>query len=1070
MNNHLSSSYNQVNDYGQLVDIKPSSKELYYIGVLSPNQKNNDGEIYSYNSREIDSLSDKYDEVFRDGYYNRTLYNHRGQLPVGEIYMGCRNDNNDFCTFGRIGGETYAGRKAIIGVVDGSMQGLSAGLSTHTVTDNSSVLPIVEPKSRTFIEGSVTGDPCYDDITYIKYYSDEPGYLLEKIANLVDVDNGDPTRNIQRLPESLQALPEIMREQIRRGKRFVLPQEQRTHASSTFPQGRQKQGGKSAVANMRDFFSLVAQKGRNPDGSVNLDAVDHFFVHDPNIQRGGIVDRAVRTRHNQFGATFIGHPGASGDIETFLDGTENKEVRAMGDAFDHVEALMKSTGASLLAQGLKKQNSQLQQQQQQPTNPVSTNKSKPGQLPPVKRTVFNTVVKDDATTERTVTKGGLANSINTALAQKEQISQEQYDKELGAAQEQFMQALGKFSEENESDTATALDWFKASMQSNEAFEESKKVKGFEELAGVFSTMQSVMKNKPAVSTENVNTTASKGFGKLPIFNSSSQSGGGKSTLPGKSSLPHQAEPQPLKNGVTVPVIAGEESEEEEDNDDSMKTDDNEGQDAADSMASAEEQQPTEKLKKKDDAMDEVEPETEDAENGQKEGENSAKSKNTHQKNPLKKQQQPTTASSKKPKSQVASKSAAKSTTTTTSSTKKTAASAAPKSETAVGSSKKMTKNGVDESEVASFFKELDDPEAFKLYGLGASLVKKYGAKSDKDLVDIVSRQKAMEIENTEMKKQLAEVAKEKQLNQQRAEIKGKNEKTWSKIEGILGDVEDVISNPNGPLSREQLSHLSEMEKAKDTGSRIISVDDLETVMDIHTTASKWKAQAGDQAMQESKLKAKNNMAKKLKKSTQDFDAMVEEGVKERIKSSPFLQDKSSSRQNPPSSSRSPLGNDRAQKPKSTMPQRQSLNEDLHMEKVRPRGNPNSTRRHDSFDDSDRPSEAIFRNSGNEQSNAFKEAAALFGKDPSHFTQSYGSSGQLLTMGDVYTTASKYMPDEDDGTVHWDELLAMAQDPAIGGLSAEELKQSCERMLRVTAHPETYALGGYTTSMKGVEFA
>lgn len=1051
MSDYLSSpfEFSQANDYGQPVDIKSSSKELYYIGVLSPNQKNNDGPIYSYNSREIDSLSDKYDETFRDGYYNRTLYNHRGQLPVGEIYMGCRNDNNDFCTFGRIGGDTYAGRKAIMGVVDGSMQGLSAGLSTQTATDHSSLLPIVEPKARTFIEGSVTGDPCYDDTTYIKYYSDEPGYLLEKIANLVDVDNGDPTRNIQRLPKSLQALPEIMREQIRQGKRFVLPQEQRTHASRTFSQGRQKQGGKSAVAQMRDFFSLVAQKGRNPDGSVNLSAVDHFFVQDSNIQKGGVVDRAVRTRHNKLGAKFVGHPGASGGIETFLDGTED-----MTDTFDHVEALMKSTGANVLSLTVKDQSAK-------PTQSTTKTTASKGGVQPVNKTIFKTLVKDTQNTpEKPAAKGGLSDSVRTALAHKEQISQEQYDETLKAAQGVFMQALGRFSQDNEADTEYSLKWLKDSLQTKEAFEEAKKVKGFEELAGAFSTLKEARDNKPAISSENIGTTATKGIGKLPKFNLLQSSGGGKSTFPSTAPLSPQAEPRPLQNGVTVPVVAGEEPEEGDDYE--MKTD-AEGQEA-DTTEDEANQEPQKNVRfqkvegeeKDADAMDEVEQGDDETGNADEEEETPAR---PHQKTILKKQM--TTASSQKLEKQSPSKAAK-----TAAKKTKTTASAAPKeSKTA------PVPKGIDETKVASFFKEMDDPETAELFGLGAHLAKKMGAKSKKDLIDIISKQKAMEIENEEMKKQLSDVAKEKKMAQQRAETKSKNEEAWSKAEGLLEDVEDVIRHPNGPLSRDQLAHLSELEKAKDTGSRLIEIGDLAKVMEIHTTATKWKAQAGDQAMKESKLKAKNNMAKKLKNAIQDLDQQVEEGVKEKLKASPFVKNKSIQR---PTSSQAP-GNSRTQKLNSTQ-QRQAPGQNLHMEKVRPRqasgngSNPN-LRSQTSSAEFERPSEAVFRNATQEHSNAVKQAAAQLGQDPSHFVQARETGGQSLTWDTVYSTASKYMPDEEsDGMINWESLFEMAKDPAIGGLSSEEFKYNCERMLRTRALPEHYALGGYIATTKGIEFA
>src|SRR5262249_42889266 len=139
--------------------------------------------------------------------------------------------------------------------------------------------------------------------------------------------------------------------------------------------------------------------------------------------------------------------------------------------------------------------------------------------PQIKKTVFKTTVKDPSSNAGTATKSGLANSIHTGLAHKEHLSQEEYDESLQAARSVFVQTLGKFSEENEVDTAYGLEWLMSAMKTKESFDQAKKVKGFKDLAGVFSSKKEVMDNKPALSSaEKTDTTATKGIGRLPMFN------------------------------------------------------------------------------------------------------------------------------------------------------------------------------------------------------------------------------------------------------------------------------------------------------------------------------------------------------------------------------------------------------------------------------------------------------------------------------------------------------------------------------------------------------------------------
>lgn len=294
------------NDYR----VNPNSSDIYFIGNCSPNQFNTQGEVYSPNVQDIDALMDEYNNRLSRGDVSPLFYEHKtGRSPIGEVLMLYRNGQDDLCCLGHISGSTYEGKQVISNMVEGEMQGLSAGLGTAIRNDTSkSWIPYKVPTSRRLNEVSVTADPCYADRTWIKYYSDDPSCMLEKIAGLVNDNTTDPSRTIKRLPSQLQDLPSIMNKKQSQGKKFSL-QGQRANFA-----GGNKNGGSSDASMMAHFFSHVASQKRAPSDLTS------FFAVDPTTRTPGqpgtqkrASTRIVDTRRSKEHPVYIGLPASCRD-------------------------------------------------------------------------------------------------------------------------------------------------------------------------------------------------------------------------------------------------------------------------------------------------------------------------------------------------------------------------------------------------------------------------------------------------------------------------------------------------------------------------------------------------------------------------------------------------------------------------------------------------------------------------------------------------------------------------------------------------------------------------------------
>jgi hypothetical protein len=259
--------------------ISPNSSDIYTIGVNLPNQTNAKGKQYAFGEGEIDRASDAYALEFARGNFIEYRDEHSPDKPIGEIIMLWRNQNGDMGCLGHISDKSNAGRVAINNAVLQFSGGMSAGLTTGVVKDSSMFIPVEKPVYRQLTEISITSDPCFAGTTHIKYVSDDPTDVLEKVARLA-APNGtsDPSRSIARLPAAFQSLPQVFADASRQGRRFALPDPNQGYSLNSLSQS--IGNSRSAVSMMSTFFSQLAHNQKHAQGGTFGAALAPFFVAD----------------------------------------------------------------------------------------------------------------------------------------------------------------------------------------------------------------------------------------------------------------------------------------------------------------------------------------------------------------------------------------------------------------------------------------------------------------------------------------------------------------------------------------------------------------------------------------------------------------------------------------------------------------------------------------------------------------------------------------------------------------------------------------------------------------------
>ncbi len=260
--------------------ISPNCSDIYTIGVNLPNQANAKGRQYAFSEQEIDSMADAYAAEFARGKFIEYRDEHSKDKPVGEIIALWRNKNGDMGCLGHISGQSNAGRSAINNAVLQFSGGMSAGLTTGVVDDTSMFIPVQKPVYRQLNEVSITSDPCFAGTTHIKYYSDDPNDVLEKVANLASPGGtSDPSRAIARLPAAFQSLPQIFADQTRQGRRFALPAPAQ-QGPTLNSLSESLANSRSAVSMMSTFFSRLSQNQKQTPGAAfgTSSSLSHFFV------------------------------------------------------------------------------------------------------------------------------------------------------------------------------------------------------------------------------------------------------------------------------------------------------------------------------------------------------------------------------------------------------------------------------------------------------------------------------------------------------------------------------------------------------------------------------------------------------------------------------------------------------------------------------------------------------------------------------------------------------------------------------------------------------------------------